>query len=76
MSFAHLILLNLCFCLSCVLHRSIIELARLRGYTVTEEPVSIQEAMQADEIFTTGTAVVRFVCFVCVFSPFCQCVDV
>lgn len=28
------------------------------GYEVKEEPVSIQEAMQADEVFTTGTAVV------------------
>eukprot|EP00983_Pelagomonas_calceolata_P113063 1159948-Pelagomonas_calceolata.AAC.11 len=38
--------------------RSIIELARLRGYTVLEEPISIQEAMESDEVFTTGTAVV------------------
>lgn len=28
------------------------------GYQVSEEPVSIEEAMQADEVFTTGTAVV------------------
>lgn len=41
-----------------VTRRSIIELARSRGYTVEEVPVSVQEAMQADEIFTTGTAVV------------------
>ena len=56
--------------------RSIIELARLRGYTVLEEPVSIQEAMQADEIFTTGTAVVRgmaCVCAVCVSVCACVC---
>jgi branched-chain amino acid aminotransferase len=31
----------------------------MRGYTVLEEPVSIHEAMDADEVFTTGTAVVR-----------------
>ncbi|PRW58452.1 branched-chain amino acid aminotransferase [Chlorella sorokiniana] len=41
-----------------VTRRSIIELARSRGYTVEEEPVSVTEAMEADEIFTTGTAVV------------------
>ncbi|KAF5841958.1 branched-chain-amino-acid aminotransferase 5 chloroplast precursor [Dunaliella salina] len=41
-----------------VTRRSIIELARLRGYTVLEEPISIQEAMESDEVFTTGTAVV------------------
>ncbi|PSC67353.1 branched-chain amino acid aminotransferase [Micractinium conductrix] len=41
-----------------VTRRSIIELARSRGYTVEEVPVSVDEAMQADEIFTTGTAVV------------------
>ena len=38
--------------------RSIIELARKRGYTVEEVPVSVHEAMEADELFTTGTAVV------------------
>lgn len=41
-----------------VTRRSIIEMARSRGYTVEEVPVSVDEAMQADEIFTTGTAVV------------------
>lgn len=41
-----------------VTRRSIVELARSRGYTVEEAPVSVTEAMQADEIFTTGTAVV------------------
>jgi len=41
-----------------VTRRSIIELARLRGYTVEETPVSVTEAMEADEVFTTGTAVV------------------
>ncbi len=38
--------------------KSVIELARLRGYEVEETPVSVEEAMQADEVFTTGTAVV------------------
>jgi branched-chain amino acid aminotransferase len=38
-----------------VTRRSIIELARIRGYTVEETPVSVSEAMEADEIFTTGT---------------------
>ncbi|KAG1654142.1 hypothetical protein FOA52_012188 [Chlamydomonas sp. UWO 241] len=41
-----------------VTRRSIIELARIRGYTVEETPVSVHEAMEADELFTTGTAVV------------------
>ena len=41
-----------------VTRRSIIELARQRGYTVEEVPVSVTEAMEADELFTTGTAVV------------------
>eukprot|EP00882_Tetradesmus_deserticola_P004929 GHRQ01005193.1.p1 GENE.GHRQ01005193.1~~GHRQ01005193.1.p1 ORF type:complete len:374 (+),score=149.89 GHRQ01005193.1:67-1188(+) len=41
-----------------VTRASIIELARSRGYEVLEEKVSITEAMEADEIFTTGTAVV------------------
>ncbi|EFN59069.1 hypothetical protein CHLNCDRAFT_137805 [Chlorella variabilis] len=41
-----------------VTRRSIIELARSRGYTVEEVPVPVEEAMQADELFTTGTAVV------------------
>lgn len=41
-----------------VTRRSVIELARTRGYTVSEEPVSVHEAMEADELFTTGTAVV------------------
>ena len=35
-----------------------IELARLRGYKVEEAPVSVEEAMTSDEVFTTGTAVV------------------
>nr|QKY15323.1 branched chain amino acid aminotransferase (BCAT) [Polytomella parva] len=37
---------------------SVIQLARSRGYEVVEEPVSVHEAMEADEMFTTGTAVV------------------
>jgi len=41
-----------------VTRRSIIELARDRGYEVVEAPVSIEEALEADEVFTTGTAVV------------------
>ncbi|GIL58014.1 hypothetical protein Vafri_13215 [Volvox africanus] len=41
-----------------VTRRSIVELARSRGYDVREEPVSVHEAMEADEVFTTGTAVV------------------
>lgn len=35
-----------------------IQLARQLGYTVEEVDVAVSEAMQADEIFTTGTAVV------------------
>ncbi|KAL4859535.1 Branched-chain amino acid aminotransferase 2 [Chlorella vulgaris] len=41
-----------------VTRRSVIELARSRGYTVEEVPVTVEEAMQSDEVFTTGTAVV------------------
>jgi branched-chain amino acid aminotransferase len=41
-----------------VTRRSVIELARSKGYEVKEEPVSVDSAMEADEIFTTGTAVV------------------
>lgn len=41
-----------------VTRRSMVELARSRGYTVEESPVSVDDAMEADEIFTTGTAVV------------------
>lgn len=37
---------------------SVIEIARSRGYEVIEEPVKVTEAMEADEIFTSGTAVV------------------
>lgn len=41
-----------------VTRRSIIELAAMRGYKVEETPVSVSEALEADEVFTTGTAVV------------------
>lgn len=41
-----------------VTRKSVIQLARQLGYQVEEAPVSITEAMAADEIFTTGTAVV------------------
>lgn len=41
-----------------VTRRSVIELAQGLGYEVEERPVSITEAMDADEVFTTGTAVV------------------
>ena len=41
-----------------VTRKSVIQLAHQLGYEVQETPVSITEAMAADEIFTTGTAVV------------------
>ena len=41
-----------------VTRRSIIELARARGYDVEEVAIPVAEAMEADEVFTTGTAVV------------------
>lgn len=41
-----------------VTRKSIIQLARELGYEVQEADVPVAEAMQADEIFTTGTAVV------------------
>lgn len=41
-----------------VTRRSVIELAQRLGYTVEEKPVTITEALEADEVFTTGTAVV------------------
>lgn len=41
-----------------VTRKSIIQLARLKGYTVEEANIPIDEAMEADEIFTVGTAVV------------------
>ena len=41
-----------------VTRRSVVTLLGDVGYDVSEEPVSIEDAMQADEVFTTGTAVV------------------
>ncbi|CAG9462729.1 unnamed protein product [Pedinophyceae sp. YPF-701] len=41
-----------------VTRASICELAKSLGFEVLEEAVSIDEALDADEIFTTGTAVV------------------
>ncbi len=41
-----------------VTRKSIIQLARQLGYEVQEVDVPVAEAMQAEEIFTTGTAVV------------------
>ena len=36
---------------------SILELAAARGYIAEEVPVSLKEALEADEVFTSGTAV-------------------
>ncbi len=41
-----------------VTRKSVIQLARQLGYEVQEVNVTVTEAMEADEIFTTGTAVV------------------
>jgi len=41
-----------------VTRQSVLELAQRLGYEVEERPVPVSEAMDADEIFTTGTAVV------------------
>lgn len=41
-----------------ITRKSIIALARERGYTVEERPVLAEEIMKADEAFCTGTAVV------------------
>lgn len=41
-----------------ITRKSVIQLARDRGFEVEERPVSIEEAMAADEVFCTGTAVV------------------
>ncbi|BDA50893.1 Branched-chain-amino-acid aminotransferase 5, chloroplastic [Coccomyxa sp. Obi] len=41
-----------------VTRKSVIQLARQLGYEVQETNVTVNEAMEADEIFTTGTAVV------------------
>ena len=41
-----------------ITRKSVIELARTLGYDVEEAPVSVTELVEADEVFTTGTAVV------------------
>jgi len=41
-----------------ITRRSICELAAARGFTIEERAVSIEEVMEADECFCTGTAVV------------------
>lgn len=41
-----------------ITRKSIITLARERGYTVEERPVEAAEVLKADEAFCTGTAVV------------------
>jgi len=41
-----------------ITRKSIIEVARSRGYEVHERLVSVDELMDADEVFCTGTAVV------------------
>lgn len=41
------------------LFRSLIELAKLHGYKVDDTtPLSVLEALESDEMFTSGTAVV------------------
>lgn len=41
-----------------VTRESILQLAAKKGYSVEETSVSVSEALEADEVFTTGTAVV------------------
>ncbi|KAI5082787.1 hypothetical protein GOP47_0002530 [Adiantum capillus-veneris] len=41
-----------------ITRKSVIELAKSRGYEVEERPVSVDELRSADEVFCTGTAVV------------------
>ena len=41
-----------------VTRKSIVHLAKTKGYEVSEEPLAIDRVMEADEVFTTGTAVV------------------
>lgn len=41
-----------------ITRRSVIELGRSLGYQVEERPVTVDELLQADEVFCTGTAVV------------------
>ena len=40
-----------------VTRMSLLQLAQDMGFTATEDNVSVLEALQADEVFTTGTAV-------------------
>ncbi len=49
-----------------VTRRSIIELARSRGYTVEEEPVSVTEAMEADEV--CAVVLLCMLCLVCAWA--------
>jgi len=44
--------------LSGITRKSVIQIARHRGYEVIEERVTVKDAMEADEVFCTGTAVV------------------
>ena len=41
-----------------VTRKSVIQLLQAEGYEVEETNVTVSEAMEADEVFTTGTAVV------------------
>ncbi len=41
-----------------VTRKSIIDLARSKGFAVEERPLPIEEVLTADEVFTCGTAVV------------------
>lgn len=41
-----------------ITRRSILELARLRGFEVEEHPITVDSLLAADEVFCTGTAVV------------------
>ncbi|KAH7289394.1 hypothetical protein KP509_31G073400 [Ceratopteris richardii] len=43
------------FCLPGITRRTVIDLARERGYTVVERRISITEFYTADEVWTTGT---------------------
>lgn len=45
-------------CIVGVTRRSVIALLEDMGYTVQEDHVTISEALECDEVFTTGTAVV------------------
>ncbi|GMH16484.1 hypothetical protein Nepgr_018325 [Nepenthes gracilis] len=44
--------------LSRITRKGILEIARGLGYTVEERSISVEELMEADEVFCTGTAVV------------------